>query len=714
MISNLINSQPDVGYKNLGSILLEIAEMFKPMENLTVASCAEKYRFVNNPGSSIGPYRIETAPYLQQPMEELSNSDYDTVCFVAGSQSGKTDLILNWLLYIILCDPSDLIVYQMTQTAARDFVVSKLNKFLRDNPILSEKLVKGGNTNKFFSNGSIFTSAWPSITQLSSKSVRRVALTDYDRVHENIDGEGKYFDLARKRTTSFRSKAKTFVESSPGHLVKDTKWIRKTDHEAPPCDGIISIFNRGDRRLYYWRCIYCRNAFVPEFKFFVWPKSGDVVEMAEAAKMKCPHCGKLIDSSYKYDLNIDAVWLKEGQILDQDGTIRGEGKRSKIASFHLKGAQAAFLSWVDLVGRYIDAMADFEKTGSQNALITTVNTEQGDPYFLKGIGEERSASALMDAADKELNPGVVPKGVRFLLASIDVQKNRFCCQVFGISPVFGDRFDVIVIDRFDILKSERTDADGERFWVKPATFVEDWWQIKKQVLDKSYKLDGFNGEIFIRLVCCDSGGIDGVTSNAYEFFRELKKFSPRDVERFRLLKGDSSDKCPTSRITYPDSASKDRHAGAKGEIPVLMLNRTILKDNLNGRLDASKGEGSFVMPSYLPQEVFEEMCVEFRTAKGWEKPKSGRIRNEAWDLGYYCLGMMHFLTANKQRFNWNSPPPWAREWDKNSLVVEYEEEPEKAEEQQSENTTKKLLKKSEHKDEEKALEELRRLASILG
>ena len=56
------------------------------------------------------------------------------------------------------------------------------------------------------------------------------------------------FDLARARTRTFGANGTTFAESSPGFEVKDPKWIRQSAHEAPPCEGILALYNRGDRR----------------------------------------------------------------------------------------------------------------------------------------------------------------------------------------------------------------------------------------------------------------------------------------------------------------------------------------------------------------------------------------------------------------------------------------------------------------------------------
>ncbi|MCM4841582.1 phage terminase large subunit family protein, partial [Escherichia coli] len=66
-----------------------------------------------------------------------------------------------------------------------------------------------------------------------------------------------------KRTTTFMSSGMTLVESSPGRDVKDVKWRRTSPHEAPPTTGILSLYNRGDRRRWYWPCPHCGEYFQP-------------------------------------------------------------------------------------------------------------------------------------------------------------------------------------------------------------------------------------------------------------------------------------------------------------------------------------------------------------------------------------------------------------------------------------------------------------------
>lgn len=413
--------------------------------------------------------------------------------------------------------------------------------------------------------------------------------------------------------------------------------------------------------------------FEGDFELLDWPDSNDLMECAEQAYMKCPHCfihtGAIITPGMKHEMDERGVWVKDGQRLTPDGLV-GLPVRSDIASFWLKGVAASFATWKTLVLNYLKAEQEFERTGSQEALKSTVNTDQGKPYYPRGTEAQRLPEELKARAEP-LGDRVVPAGVRFLVATADVQKNSWVVQVFGV----GKGSDVWLIDRIKIIKSRRTDEDGERLWVKPHTYLEDWDLLVDEVLLKSYPLSDKSGRHMpIRFLTCDSGGKKGVTANAYEFWKKL-----RDDEegrglhkRFILTKGDPSPSAPRVRTSYPDSGTtKGRDAGARGEVPVLMINTNVLKDSLNAKLDNLKpGAGMIHFADWLEDEVYAELTVEQRTPKGWEN--LGGHRNEAWDLFVYCLALLVHLRI--EHLDWENPPGWAREWDKNDLVFQYEKE----------------------------------------
>lgn len=663
------------GYRSLEELIVATATMVRPPERLTVAEAAEKYRYVNNPGSYVGPWDNSFAPYLVEPMEVLNSTEYQGMVFGGPVRSGKSDMFFNWLEHTAICDPADMMVIHMTQNTARDWSQGDLRKVIRDNPPLAETVMPGRqnqNTHDIrFKNGMRLLVKWPTITELSGKTIRYLWLMDYDRMPQDVDKEGSPYDLAARRAVSFRRYGMTVAESSPGFEVSDPKAVLKTPHQAPPCEGILALYNRGDRRRWYWPCPHCGNAFEPSFSLLRYPDSKDIKECKEGVYMECPHCfrhdGALITPDMKVELNQQGRWIKDRMTWNRDGSITGIPISTNIASFWLKGPAAAFSTWGGLVESYLRAMEEYETTGSQEALKTTTNTDQGEPYVPVNLSDQRLPEDLMARAE-DLGTKTVPDGVRFLTATIDVQKNCFVVQVHG--HYVGD--DTAIIDRFDIRKSERKDEDGERLWVNPGSYPEDWDLITDQVLLKSYPLaDGSGRQMPVKATACDSGGREGVTANAYEFWRRLRDDEEgRQLHRrFMLIKGAERKGAPRVHVSYPDSSRKDRKAAARGEVPVLLINTDMIKDAVDKRLDRTEpGAGMYLFPDWLNEKFYLELVAEVRTSKGWENPH--KRRNESWDLLCYDHALCLSRLVRMEQIDWDNPPGWAKPWDENDLVFE--------------------------------------------
>jgi phage terminase large subunit GpA-like protein len=652
---------------HLASLFSELADIFDPPLRLTVSEAAEAFRYLNNPGSYVGPWRNAETPYLVEPANSLRSRLLSSVVFVGPAQCGKTDgLILNWIVHMAMVAAGDLIIYSPTGAMAKDFSIRRIGRMLRHSESVGAQLLKEASADnlfdKQFRNGSMLSLSWPTATQFAGRPVMRCALTDYDRMANDIEGEGAPFDLAMKRNTTFGSFGMTLAESSPSREITNPRWVAASPHEAPPCEGILGLYNRGDRRRRYWRCTRCEGWFQPTFKTLEWDPSDYVSEAAASTRMICPLCGHRIDFRERDSLMASARWLRDGEKMI-GGWLTGTPRPASIASFWMFGPEARFTTWAKMVEKYLLAEKEVEQTGSEDALRTFWNTDAGEPYVSKKQQNQRLPEVIKSRAEF-LSEREVPEGVRFLLAVIDVQANRFEVQIFGI--LAGEPFDTVLIDSFPIVKSERDDDDGDRLWVKPATYLEDWFLLVDQVIQRSYPLAGDSSRrMRVKAVACDSGGPAGATTLAYEFWRRLR--ADGLAGRFQLVKGESKPGAPRARIGYPDATRKDKLTAARGDVPVLFLNSNTMKDMLAGRLECVEpGRGMFRVPAWLPDSYYTQLCAEVRTEKGWENP--GRYRNEAWDLGYYMLGLAVSPLISAEKLDWSNPPGWAATWDKNDLV----------------------------------------------
>jgi len=680
-----------ISFDYLEQIAIAAAEGVRPPERLTVSEAAAKYRFLRNTGAYVGPWLNETTPYLVEPMDVLGSEEFTGMVFAGPAQCGKTDMALNWVNHTVVCDPMDMMIVEAAQHRARDFSMRRIDRLHEHTDAVRHRVMPGRNNDntfdKHYTSGMILTLAWPTKNHLSGKPIPRIWFSDYDRMDQDVETEGAPFDLGQKRTTTFRSFGMTVAESSPSFPVTNPKWQKKTNHEAPPTEGILALYNRGDRRRYYWKCVECGNPFEPDFSLMRWPQSTDRLDAAEQAHLCCPHCDakyyqEETDLPGKHEMNRSGRWIKDGQVWRPDGQIVGDALRSDIASFWLKGVCATFADFKTLVTKQLAAEEEYENNGSEEALKTTANTDQGVPYVPKSQASLRAPEDIQSRAI-DLPIRTVPPGVRFLIAAIDLQKNRFEVQVMGYGPTTNGQPDCWVIDRFKIQKSKRTDEDGDPLWVNLGVYPEDWKQLVDEVLLKKYPLsDGSGRTMGIKMTVSDSAGREGFTANAYNFVRWLR-LGPQDTDtgvedrtyrwepglaaRFHLLRGATQKTAPRVQVTYPDSERKDRNAGARGEIPVLAINGNIIKDSIDKAIDRTEPGGRIIFPAWLDDNFFKELTVEVKDPqKGWINPN--KYRNESWDLLVYARAATLMSQIGLERMNWSDPPTWAADWDENSLV----------------------------------------------
>ncbi|ENX4518059.1 TPA: phage terminase large subunit family protein [Escherichia coli] len=628
---------------------------------MRVADAVAQYMRVPMGAGNSVPWDPLVAPYVIEPMNCLASREYDAVIFVGPARTGKTiGLIDGWVIYNVICDPADMLIIQMTEEKAREHSKKRLARTFRVSPEVVSRLSPNKNDNNVYDRtflaGNYLKIGWPSVNIMSSSDYKCVALTDYDRFPEDIDGEGDAFSLASKRTTTFMSSGMTLVESSPGRDVKDVKWRRTSPHEAPPTTGILSLYNRGDRRRWYWPCPHCGEYFQPCGDVVAGFRDiADHVLASEAAYIQCPSCSGRIMPEQKRELNGRGVWLRDGESINADGSRYGDPRRSRIASFWMEGPAAAYQTLSQLVYKLLTAEQEYETTGSEETLKTVINTDWGLPYLPRASMEQRK-SELLEQRAEPVPSRSVPDGVNFLVATVDVQAGRhrrFVVQVTG----YGSRGERWIIDRYNITQSLRGDSDGESQRIDPASYPEDWDVLLTDVFHKSWPLASDpSQQMRLMAMAVDSGGEDGVTDNAYKFWRRCRRDGLG--KRIYLFKGDSIRRAKLITRTFPDNTGRTgRRAQAAGDVPLWLLQTDALKDRVNNALwRDSPGPGYVHFPDWLGSWFYDELTYEERSSDGkWSKP--GRGANEAFDLMVYAEALV--ILHGYEKIRWPDAPEWA-------------------------------------------------------
>ena len=662
---------------------------FRPPRRVPVADGAARSLRISQTGGYTGHWDASETPYMVEPMNRLASRVHEAVCFTGPARSGKTmGLLDGWFTYAVTCDPGDMLFVQMTQEKARDYSKMRIERAIRHSPDIAALMSRRGhddNTHdKLFQHGMWLKIGWPSATQLASSDYRYVALTDYDRMPDNVDGEGSPYGLALKRTTTYLSRGMCLVESSPARPVTDPHWQPATAHEAPPVGGITGIYNRGDRHRWYWQCCDCREWFeaAPGLGLFATlPPEEDLINIvrtadldalaAEHANVVCPHCGSVHTPDRKHTMNANGVWLADGETIDADGNRGGAPMKSSIASYWLGGVAATYQPWRSLVLRYLHALRDYALTGSEFALQNTVNTDQGMPYMSRALLAEYGQDGPGDYAEP-LDRFVVPEEARFVTAAVDVQggkDRRFVVQAHAHGP-HGEEW---IIDRYSITESNRKDESGVALRIDPASHPEDWAALTERVEATTYRTTTDGQELRVKMWAVDSGGEEGVTENAYAWYRELRRLGLSS--RVMLIKGASTAAAPL--LKESKVGGKDRKTG---DIPLYTINPNALKDAVaNSWRREGAGPGKLHLPNWLGGWFWDELQAETRGPDGRWKKIGARRSNEALDLCVYNRIARTKLGAD--RMNWDAPLPWARPVESNSERVTREDRRDKQSEQ---------------------------------
>lgn len=661
------------------AIRRDVAELIRPPRRIRASQAAAEVMKVVGGDGTVRDWAPDATPYMVEPLDCMASRRYDAVVFIGPARTGKTNALVDgFVSYKIECDPGDGVIVQISEDKAREFSKKRIGRMLHNSPRLIPRLSPRGHDNNvhdiIFRAGNYLGIKWPSKNVLASSDYQFVLLTDFDRMGDDIDGEGDPFTLASKRTQTFGSTGMTLVETSPGREILDPDWERPADapHMAPPTTGGLDWYNHGDRRRLYWQCpeSACRQWFQPIQEHF----------SMQSRRVFCPHCATEVDPKAKRALNLAGRWVPEGCELTVDGDLIGTPRQTRIASFWMEGPAAAFQSWTSLAEKLARAEETYQITGSQETLKTVINTDWGRAYLHRRSETQRSSQRLMDRAE-QTERRTVPAGVRYLTATVDVQggkDRRFVVQVHGT----GVNREKWIVDRFNIKEDRGPNNDQEPRSIHPATNPEDWDLLTRDVLRRSYRLsDGSGRRMPILAVGVDTGGEgegeESVTSQAYEWFRRLRGEGLQG--RACLLKGGSAKTANRVRKTWPDNTGrKNRKSRAKGDVPLYMLGTDLLKDTVAAMMDRENpGAWYLHTPHWLGRWWYEELTYEVRdpaTGK-WSKP--GKRPNEAFDLLAYDLALNIILGAEK--INWASPPPWAADWDANPLIIDTEAERQPAE-----------------------------------
>lgn len=448
-----------------------------PPEDVLLWEWADEFRILPQVSSSEhGPWRTSRFPYLKEPMYELSpQSPTRQVVVMKGSQTGFTEIALNWMFCTIHRYPAPMLYVQKTIDAVEKFSKQRFTASLEVMPHVRDIIapaVSRSSANtirmKNFPGGVIIMGGANSAASLRSMPIQNLILDEEDSYEHDIQEEGSPSDLAIRRTANF-PRRKIFRLSTP--TIKETSVIEP-------------LFHSGDQRYYYVPCPFCGYHQVISWRNIKWDE-GD----ASSVRMECQNCKQGIEELHKTAMLDAGEWRK-----------KYPGR--EIASFHLSALYSplGFYSWKDAVDLFVEA----ETTLNRGKLKVFINTVLGETWS----ETQRTIESRGLLKRREEYKAEVPQGVVLLVAGADVQDDRIEMEVLGLGKheeSWSIEYNVMV-------------GDTER---------ESVWEILDQHLMKTYHHES---GIDMKIACAaiDSGHRAEVV---YNFCK------PREFRRIFPIKG---------------------------------------------------------------------------------------------------------------------------------------------------------------------------------
>lgn len=648
----------------------EILEFLRPKERLSVSEFSEKYRWLfNEGGGHVGKWDNTIVPYLVEPMDELDNYDVQTIVIVGPGQSGKTTIAENWFMRSVHASPANFLWYMQTDDSLEAYVKSRINPMVRNHKFMKDSLGKKSTDDSLhFKDFRVMQIELLSATysNLINKSAPRIVADEIDAYPESLGNIKPMLDVRRQ---TFGNESKLLITSHPDRargMNPDKDWT----------DGVIGVYADSDRRIWYWKCPHCGAYSSPcpladRFMDLSYPVDGTLDEIQEQTVLVCPVNGCAITDRERLSMNKTGVWVCTGEKISVDGVVTGKRVNRSIAGFWVVGVMSPFiLGGIGALARAkVKAEREFEVSGEEQTLKEVMVKQFGIPYTPPRAIGSVTANDLAARAESELKLKTVPPGVRFLTAAFDIQALHFDVLVRG----WGINGESWIVDKFRVAGN-------------PATNPNDWDEMINLLLKRAYPLDGNSQKVMpIRGIGWDSGGLPGVTRQAYDAWQRWQKLglirkygviNEKEAWSSIPMKGASTFMAPKLVVSYPDTSGNKKRAASNGVVPVAMFNPNLFKDDLNGQLQrANEGSWYIHFPKSLankapPHPWFEQLVAEIRDRIGkWEKINKA-ARNEALDLMVmnHVIAHLHGLSQIK----WDKPPSWAAPWESNNFLIPVE------------------------------------------
>lgn len=480
-----------------------------------------------------GKFESSLTPYCIPIGIAAVNVQWREIAAAMGTQMGKSAGLFNIVGRKLDDDPAPVLYLGPTKSNIDTVVEPQIQQMLKSSPSLWAKTVKGRKAKKLAKlvSGVKLRLGWTgSPVEVAAETAHTVLLDELDRMLP-IPGEGDVPTLARARisnypdglmvATSTPTEGSVDVEKHPDTGIEH--WAVSEPEDI--ASQIWKLWQEGTRFEWAVPCPHCGKYFIPRFRLLSWPEGCSPTRALREAVLACPTNGCLITEGSKGWMNAAGTMLAPGmQVKDfklsttsaekigkpfnpyfpepdsiQNGEVIGQAPEAESCTFWVSGLMSPWRTFGQRAAAWLRAV----RSGDQDKIRAVLNTEFGEMYRTRGQAPE--LQALKDCC-AGYSFEQVPKGVRLLFLTVDVQQDRLVCSVRGWGAEFeswliyreelwGDTAEPEVWARLDRL------ADREFGGIGISAYAVDSGYRKEHVLEwcrrrsKAYATKGAGGRI---------------------------------------------------------------------------------------------------------------------------------------------------------------------------------------------------------------------------
>lgn len=382
-----------------------------------------------------GRYNPHRTPYMIPPTDEAVSFRWRGIGVACGTQMGKTAGLMNIGGEKIDNDPAPFLWIGPTKSNIENVIIPQFDGMINGCDSLLAKMgsIRQKTLLKRIA-GTTVRFAWAgSATEIASQPAHTVVVDEVDKC-DPIPGHGNVVVQGEARISNYRHSGGILIAtSSPTEGSVDTMVHEVTglEHWAPgdPQDissEIWKIWQGGTRHEFMLPCPHCGEYFAPRLRYLTgWEPGATPAQAKRKAKLLHWKCGSLIEETHKQWMLDNGRAIAPGQRVVA-GEVVGDPPDSEWYTIWTSGLCSPWVSWGDRAYAWISAA----RSHDQETIRATINLGFGELFRVTGEAPPWEDIRKI-SEDSFYDLGVVPKGVRKIFLTCDVQKDHLVIIIRG-------------------------------------------------------------------------------------------------------------------------------------------------------------------------------------------------------------------------------------------------------------------------------------------